>query len=76
MTLKPCPFCESTNLEVQLGYVECIACGVEGPYVRRFAEGDEELTHGARTRIGIELWNSRATPEPHSEPQRAEVERA
>lgn len=71
MALEPCPFCGSTDLEEQAtaaleirgatyqsGWIECHACGAEGPSI--------ELTDEAPGRNGYQrvrdAWNRRALP--------------
>jgi hypothetical protein len=56
ITLIPCPFCGSADLEIMLDHVECRACSAQGPY-SSYSDDDAE-DHEPGT--GVELWNSRS----------------
>jgi hypothetical protein len=53
--LKPCPFCEGTDLKAGGGWVMCLGCYAEGPYVDAETKGEE------RNAKAIELWNQRGS---------------
>lgn len=63
--LKPCPFCGSDNIYLELGiyaWVRCGGCGAYGPYV---TERDD----------AVRLWNARSTPtDPPDQEKDAGVE--
>ena len=69
--MKPCPFCKSTNVKVEMifydssnvldhGSVECCDCEAEGPIVE--SNDYEEINSKA-----IELWNNREKGEGENE---------
>ncbi len=58
--LKPCPFCESTNLEVRRScgsywfhFVRCLKCDAEGPHIRERGNFDESA------KLACQDWNTR-----------------
>ena len=53
--LKPCPFCDATDLSVSGGWVRCNECYAEGPYVDQETKGEE------RNAKAIALWNQRGS---------------
>ncbi len=57
--LKPCPFCQGTDLAVAKKYVECNQCGAQAGW------GDDSDE-------GIEVWNTRTS---HPLPTEEEVAR-
>ena len=55
--LKPCPFCGSSNIIVELYVtgcnVKCKSCGAEGPIIPNYANGRQKEQ-------AITAWNTRA----------------
>ena len=64
--LKPCPFCGSTNLlvEVDAEFIECIGCGIRF----WFMQGrDDDMTPHQERMVMVWGWNQRPGEKPERE---------